>query len=348
MLRQEHFRKKNEEELDRQLEGIHRPPQPLQKILFVLPERRTIANIFSDLDEDVPEEKRRQRKIDAVNALVAYAWKMEPREPQTPPRAATDQVETAQARPVLPMQGRPIAPRPPYASMIREAVSPPPPMTPDAAMIMDPPPPYSEVGSGSLACPDQDGPAAMSVSRQRNPRRRHKCMFCEATFTRKATMWNCVDRHLMRRKTETVACPDRDCKSKGTVLDNEVCFKNHAQAVHNFDLRPKVTRWTITTRSVAPDDNATPTTRIIIRRRIEQPKTSPRIILRLGRQGARRASGSQHAPSQRHEVAWAAESDTDTTDSTPISKRKPDWGDTSHARKRTRTDPGTSQRAERQ
>lgn len=82
MLRHEHFEKKNGEELNRQLRGIQGPQQPLQKIIFSLPERRRIASILGDLNEDLPEEDIVRRKVDAINAWVDYAWKIEPKEPK--------------------------------------------------------------------------------------------------------------------------------------------------------------------------------------------------------------------------------------------------------------------------
>ncbi|KAJ9130381.1 DUF3435 domain protein, partial [Pleurostoma richardsiae] len=62
-------------------------------------------------------------------------------------------------------------------------------------------------------------------------------------------------------------------------------FKDHAQAMHNLDLRLRVKRWTTTTRSVTPDESAAPATRIINGQSTEKAKTRPKIILRLGGQG---------------------------------------------------------------
>lgn len=53
-------------------------------------------------------------------------------------------------------------------------------------------------------------------------------------------MWDCVERHLKRRKTDVVPCPRPECKAKGFVLDDEMRFKNHAKVVHGIDLRPKI------------------------------------------------------------------------------------------------------------
>ena len=54
-------------------------------------------------------------------------------------------------------------------------------------------------------------------------------------------MWDSVERHLARRPTEAVRCPDLQCISKGLELDNEFQFKNHARHVRKLELRPKIT-----------------------------------------------------------------------------------------------------------
>lgn len=48
-----------------------------------LPERTRIADIFGDVNEDLPEEEIVRRKADAINTWVAYAWKIEPIGAQT-------------------------------------------------------------------------------------------------------------------------------------------------------------------------------------------------------------------------------------------------------------------------
>lgn len=64
----DHFKKRNCEELGRQLHSIHSPQQPLQKVTFSLAERRILADILRDLDEDLLEDKIMRRKVDAINA----------------------------------------------------------------------------------------------------------------------------------------------------------------------------------------------------------------------------------------------------------------------------------------
>ena len=252
LLRKDHFKKRNNAELDRQLRGIHGPQQPLQKVIFSLPERRLLAEILGDLDEDLPEIEIVQRKVDAINAWIDYAWKIEPKEPapsqnqrvvRMPLAEITKQVEASQAVLEIPMQGRIIAPKPRYVSMIQNPVSPAVPMLPGTAVGQDPPPPYSEVdtarSSGAVML-SGSGTDTPSAARKPTPKP-HKCFFCGRRFTRKGNRWNCEERHLKRRPTEAVPCPDLGCKAKGIVLENELRFKNHAKSIHDHDMRPKVT-----------------------------------------------------------------------------------------------------------
>ncbi|KAI3327466.1 hypothetical protein F4824DRAFT_484708 [Ustulina deusta] len=252
LLRKDHFKKRNNTELDRQLRGIHGPQQPLQKVLFSLPERRLLAEILGELDEDLPEIEIVQRKVDAINAWIDYAWKIEPKEPapsqdqgvlRMPSTEITKQVEAPQAGLEPPIHGRTIAPKPRYVSMIQNPVSPAAPMRPGTARVQEPPPPYSEVDTArpsDAAMLGGSGTNTPSAARKPAPEP-HKCFFCGRRFTRKANRWNCEDRHLERRPTDAVPCPDPGCKTKGIMLENELQFKNHAKFVHDYDMRPKVT-----------------------------------------------------------------------------------------------------------
>ena len=273
ILRKDYFEKRNNQELDRQLDGTHGPQQPLQKVIFSLPERRRLAEILGDLDEDLPEDQIVCRKIEAINAWVEYAWKIEPKEPAWPQNQVKLQAPSFEAikqveKPQLSLEGtastRAIAPKPWYASMIQDPIS--------------PPPPYSEIDGGHI--PNRVV-AGMIVNGTSSPpgesKKSHECIFCERQFTRKGTMWDCTERHLRRRATETVPCPLPDCKSKGTVLKNEIDFKNHVISVHKRSLRP-----IITIRSTGEAKQPVPSARKITLRWREKT-ASPKIVLRLKR-----------------------------------------------------------------
>ncbi|KAJ2893428.1 hypothetical protein MKZ38_008686 [Zalerion maritima] len=255
ILRRKYFKEKNNEELDRQLCGVHEPQQPLQKVVFHLPERRLIANILSDLDKDLPEDEIVRRKVDAINALVSYAWKIEPKEEeaessqhQTGVRAPSAGIERrSEAQHAETGSGRPIAPRPWYVSMIRDTMSSPP-VPPEAAEIQTPPPPYSAVANshpvhvgGHPPHADEPGENRRNPTPHQEPAKiRHECIFCRRRFTRRGTMWDCVERYLKRCKGGVVPCPCPECKANGFVSDNETRFKNHAKVVHGIELRPKI------------------------------------------------------------------------------------------------------------
>jgi len=223
-----------------------------------------------------------RRKVEAINAWVDYAWKIEPKEPKhrkapAPPTEIAKQAETLQVALEVPGHGRTIAPKPWYASMIQDPISPSA-MPPDAAVAQEPPPSYTTVDNGrfsNAAIPGVNGTGALPVCGRLTPRARHECIFCGRRFTRKGTMWNCAERHLKRRPTDAVPCPDPGCKSKGIVLKNELQFKNHAKLVHNRDLKPKVTiRMTLN----SPTESTRSTPKIIL----TPTKQHRRISLRGG------------------------------------------------------------------
>ncbi|KAF3762442.1 hypothetical protein M406DRAFT_332823 [Cryphonectria parasitica EP155] len=54
--------------------SLVRIPPSLAPIAYSSPERKRIAEILSDLDEDLPDEQIVKRKIEAINAWVAYAF----------------------------------------------------------------------------------------------------------------------------------------------------------------------------------------------------------------------------------------------------------------------------------
>ena len=142
-----------------------------------------------------------QRKVDAINAWIDYAWKIEPKEPaplqnqmvvRMPLTEITKQVEVSQAVLEIPMHGRSIASKPRHVSMIQNPVSPAAPMRPGTAMGQDPPPTYSEVDtarSSGAAMLGGSGTDIPSAARKPTPKP-HKCFFCGRRFTRKGNRWN--------------------------------------------------------------------------------------------------------------------------------------------------------------
>ena len=137
------------------MRGIQGPQQPLQKIIFSLPEWRRITSILGDLNEDLPEEDIVCRKVDTINAWVDYAWKIKPKEPkdrkaQAPPIEIAKQPKTLQAILKVPGHERTIAPKPWYASMIQDPISPSA-IPPDSTVAQEPPPPYAAVDNSRFS-----------------------------------------------------------------------------------------------------------------------------------------------------------------------------------------------------
>ncbi|KAK6842236.1 FluG domain-containing protein [Apiospora arundinis] len=292
ILRKDHFKKRNNDEFDRQLRGLHESQSPLQTVVFCLRERRLLAAILGDLDEDLSEDEIVRRKVDAINAWVDYAWKIEPKESdplplpgdiQTPPESSI-QPRASQASLALPEPGqRILAPKPWYTSMIHEPVCPPQTALQPLAVVRDSPP-HGAGGAVELspaAMPAEDGTATLRDSRQIARKAVHTCIFCGRGFTRKGTMWNCVERHLARRTNEAVRCPRPECKAMELKLDNEMHFKSHAQKVHNIELRPKIT--IRLKSSMDPSENVQSTTKIILKPRAEKPMPSRKITLRVNK-----------------------------------------------------------------
>jgi hypothetical protein len=129
----DYFAKSDDKELQNQLQGIYEPVVE-REVMHSLPERRALAGIMGDMDEDLPEEDIVRRKIEAINAMVAYAFVCEPLQRAQPePRAKPLPTPTSVViLPILP--GRPITPKPGPA---QSTPSPPAPEIP----LRSPPPP---------------------------------------------------------------------------------------------------------------------------------------------------------------------------------------------------------------
>ncbi|KAI8723207.1 hypothetical protein NCS52_00176100 [Fusarium sp. LHS14.1] len=73
MIYKDHFDAKNEEELQKQLQGI-REPEVKQVVQHVLQQRTQVADILSNMDDAIPQQEIVQRKVEAINAWVAYVF----------------------------------------------------------------------------------------------------------------------------------------------------------------------------------------------------------------------------------------------------------------------------------
>ncbi|KAM5348918.1 hypothetical protein ACJ41O_008741 [Fusarium nematophilum] len=85
MIYKDHFDAKDEEELQKQLQGI-REPEVKREVQHVLQQRTQVADILSDMDDAIPQQEIVQRKVEAINAWVAYAFVCEPVQRNQPKR----------------------------------------------------------------------------------------------------------------------------------------------------------------------------------------------------------------------------------------------------------------------
>lgn len=83
VVRKDYFDSRNEREVRKQLHGDPAPNsqgRKLEPVVFGDPERRRLAEIIGDLREDLPRGLIIRRKVEGIDAWVAYAPKAERRE----------------------------------------------------------------------------------------------------------------------------------------------------------------------------------------------------------------------------------------------------------------------------
>ncbi|RYP61188.1 hypothetical protein DL769_007827 [Monosporascus sp. CRB-8-3] len=166
---------------------------------------------MGDMDEDLPEEDIVRRKVEAINAMVAYAFVCEPLQ--------REQSEPQEAKPtplpevILPIPaGRPIAPNPRPAHSTPSLPAP-------SISLRSPPPPYSEFDSGAGTGRHPTEPARHVAPNRRRSYARKKpdpCIFCGKVYTRTDAPWDHLEDHFERAKGEPLVCPREECK--GMVL----------------------------------------------------------------------------------------------------------------------------------
>ncbi len=83
MLHKNHFNEADESELQKQLQGIHEPIAE-KDVIHTLQERKRLVDILGDMDDDLSEEDIVRRKIEAINAMVAYSRICEPLQREQP------------------------------------------------------------------------------------------------------------------------------------------------------------------------------------------------------------------------------------------------------------------------
>ncbi|KAM7183866.1 hypothetical protein V8F33_013317, partial [Rhypophila sp. PSN 637] len=152
----DHFTESDDQELQNQLEGIHNPVVK-REVIHSLSERHVVADIMGDMDEDLPENDIVRRKVEAINAMVAYAFvceplqraQPEPRARPTPPPSSEVILPISREQPFL---QDPIPIQRTQSSPVQEMP------------VRSPPPPYSELNPGM---PSRN--TAIPLGRQRSP-----------------------------------------------------------------------------------------------------------------------------------------------------------------------------------
>jgi hypothetical protein len=231
-LYREFFTESDKKELQKQLQGIHEPVVE-HPVVHVLPERRKLAAIMGDMDEDLPEGDIVQRKVEAINAMVAYAFVDEPlqrRQPESQKKAPpTPRPEVALPNP----PGQPITPTPP--AQITSGTR-----TPDT-QLGSPPPPYAEFDPGAVLHPTMPAREVTITACLRRPYSRKKpgpCIFCGKTYTRTSSLWDHLDNHPELAGDGPVVCPRQECN--GMVLESRERFEAHAAHCHGSSFRWKI------------------------------------------------------------------------------------------------------------
>ena len=235
MLYRDHFVENDECELQKQLQGIHEPMVERQ-ITHSLPQRRILAEILGDMDEDLPEEDIVSRKVEAINAMVAYAFVVEPLQ-RTQPEPRTMPVPTSLSEVVLPT-----LPEQPVALNVTEPTQ----STPRLLVLElssdAPPPPYSEFDSRAWNCLPMSARETVTIpGRRRSPfarKRPDPCIFCGKKYTRTDALWDHLEGHLELAKGGPLACPRKECE--GMMFQNPERFKAHAARFHGSSFRVRI------------------------------------------------------------------------------------------------------------
>ena len=208
LCRKDHFATKNNEELRRQLsnDSSRAAPPQIRSVYFLVPERRRLAALFGNFDDDLSEASIVRKKIEVTIGLIKYAWIVEKKDQAV-------LLDPAESEP----GGSGPGTRPWFASMIRQ-------------------PGYA---SPRCSVSKREGSHGAPAQPSQSAEKSFICMFCKNSVKRRNTMWNCVDKHIAKliESTGSVACPLAGCETKDS-FPNEMQFKHHAQVFHNIKLRP--------------------------------------------------------------------------------------------------------------
>lgn len=186
--------------------------------------RRRIVDILGDLDKEVSNSDVVKRKIEAINAWIAYAFVCEPRTKRT--KHSPQPLMTLTQANEVPRQ-----PPPEKAALPPLNTTDPPPV---------PPPPYTEADSTRWRNSSKLTLKIVLPAKKKPKPVPPPCTFCGKEYKRTASMWDHVETHLRHSPGGRVPCPVVECKSSTVVCESISKFKAHAYQVHGIALRPKI------------------------------------------------------------------------------------------------------------
>ncbi|RYO82366.1 hypothetical protein DL766_004754 [Monosporascus sp. MC13-8B] len=295
MIYKDHFDAKDEEELQKQLQGI-REPEVKREVQHVLQQRTQVADILSDMDDAIPQQEIVQRKVEAINAWVAYAFVCEPVQRNQPKRKQSATGSSGKSDSVLPGAS---SPRQPPTKHALPASSDTPtgfahkrslPLLPKPSESVQPPNGICSLPNPSLPRSSSNSqrpldPIATDVAQTNRQQlatlgKTAPCIFCGKRYARQALLWDHLEKRLRHVRGAPIHCPQPECKSEGVVLEDIMKFKAHAARLHGTTFRRiKI----VTSRSQDPGccAQAPPKlkVRLISSRESRPPPQRPRIVI---------------------------------------------------------------------
>lgn len=254
MIYKDYFHAKDEEELQKQLQGI-REPEFTRDVEHIVPQRARVADILSDMDDALSEDDIVQRKVDAINAWVAYAFVCEPvqrNQPKKRPRKTQSAIVTNKSDPVLQDASSPRGSAKVQAVPFKLPVSSPADFVQQPILPLLPKPPGTvQSRNGGCGTPDPSQPggdhgplqtiknnaAPIKDEELAPPGKTAACLFCGKRYARQAKLWDHIEKHLAHARGAPIHCPRPECQSKGVVLGDVTKFKAHAARLHGSTFR---------------------------------------------------------------------------------------------------------------
>lgn len=194
----------------------------MKRIVYQLLEQNRVTAILGNINDQLSEEEIVQRKIEAINAIVAYAFICEPRQPcKRPAKQLTKKQQPEQQKLQNTSANKAIT----SAAVLSSRPILPKPASPLAELPATPPPPYTPR--------DQNQSGGQPFIRKRRRAEPGPCIFCGKKYTRTSSLWDHLEEHLKRVKGGWVKCPACSIVCKTTEA-----FMAHCARAHHSCFRP--------------------------------------------------------------------------------------------------------------